>query len=138
MFAVSPASATTSLTTDGVWWQGLTEREKIIAIEGMLAGFNSAYVQGAATGVNWAIVAFKVPSAQVNKSTDAIIGAEMNAEPHFSKTFGVYRDEIDVWYEAHPRRTTISPDLLLSTCFADKPSLRPGQTCDDVGSALDK
>lgn len=138
LFAVAPAGATTSVTMDGVWWQGLSESEKIVAVEGMLAAFDSAYTAGAATGINWAVVAFKVPAAQVNKATDAIIREELHAGPEFSKTFGVYRDEINVWYEAHPKRTAISPDMLLSTCFADKPSFLPGQTCDDLGSTFDK
>ena len=64
-----------------------------------------------------AVAAFKVPSAQQNKALDALIREEVHGGPQFSKAFGVYRDEINVWYEAHPKRTAISPDLLLSTCF---------------------
>jgi hypothetical protein len=51
------------------------------------------------------------------------INALHTAAPSFSKTFGTYVDEIDVWYEVHPKSTDIGPAKLLNECFADKPEL---------------
>jgi hypothetical protein len=134
LFAAKPASATTSLTMDGVWWQTLSRDQKIIAVEGMLAGYHSGYGDGWNGGYRYAIRAYNVPlSKSVPLLTNSLV-ASATSEPAFSKTFGTYVDEIDVWYEAHPKRTSGFPADLLSRCFADA---GPGQFCESYGSAAD-
>lgn len=138
LFAVAPARATTSLTMDGAWWQGLSQGEKIVALQGILDGLDSGYDSGRTNGWFEAIHTFGVPFSQVQTASSKFINDPPPNKPQFSKTFRIYIDEINLWYEVHPKRTTVKPSGLLGYCFVDKPSFSPGATCDDFGKALDK
>lgn len=141
VFVSGPARATESVTFDGVWWQGLTRGEKIVALEGILAGIDSGYSSGWWGGGSYILNAYMTSqqrAAVMNRRFRTLTvesDAERAAAPAFSKTFGTYVDEIDVWYEAHPKRTSVEPVNLLEGCFANKPII---SSCDDVGSDLDK
>ena len=130
VFISAPVGATVTLTMDGVWWQALTHDEKVIAIQGAQAGLFSGYEAGHIDSWFEAIRTFKLPSSAFAK-----LG--LGKPPFFSKPFGTYVDEIDVWYEVHPKRTGIEPAQLLIDCFADKPAFSPAQ-CENLGSDADK
>jgi len=129
IFNSTPLGATTSVTMDGVWWQGIPSNAKVIAVQAILAGIDIGHTAGWFDGDSY--VANTYLTAQqtnarlkenFNKSMDEVNALRASA-PTFSKTFGTYVDEIDVWYEAHPKSTDIGPAKLLNECFADKPEL---------------
>ena len=135
VFVVTPARGTVSVSEDGAWWQGLTATEKVVALEGMLAGVDSGYISGHTDGYFYALLTFGVPPSKWEGNAAALSDERLAKKPKFSKAFGTYIDEINVWYEVHPKRTSIDPSDLLESCFADKPIL---PSCDDLGSDLDK
>ena len=137
VFISAPVGATTSVTMDGVWWQGLSQGEKLVAIQGLIAGMPMGYASGVTDGWWEAMNAFKVPTSQRQTATSKFLnGNPLAGKPQFSKSFGVYVDEINVWYEVHPKRTRETPAGLLGICFADKAS--PPGGCDNLGSDEDK
>jgi hypothetical protein len=131
VFISSPVGATVTITTDGVWWQALSRDQKITAMQGLQAGLTTGYFSGFLDAEIQVSLGLKLPVATVNKKI------ETNYQPVFSKSFGTYIDELDVWYEVHPKRTGIEPAQLLGDCFADKPAYGP-QDCEKLGSEADK
>jgi len=136
----APVGATVTLTMDGVWWQALTHDEKVIAVQGMAAGLFSGYDPAHTDGWFDAIETLKVPFTPANAKK-----LRFGNPPYFSKSFGTYVDELDAWYEVHPKRTGIEPAYLLIECFADKPRLSAASakiagmpTCETLGSDADK
>jgi len=132
IFISAPLGATVTLTMDGVWWQSLTQDEKVIAIQGIQAGLSSGYRAG------WfnAIRTFKVPP-KVRLTPEAAKKLGFVKPPYFSKSFGTYVDELDHWYEVHPKWTYILPANLLRDCFADEPAFSSAY-CEKLGSSEDK
>jgi len=131
LFASAPVGATTSITFDGVWWQGLSSNAKVVALQGILAGIDMGYTLGWFGGDLYISNTYMTPqqraaitNQKLKKSLDEV-DALRAAAPTFSKTFGTYVDEIDVWYEVHPKMTVIGPAQLLGDCFADNPAYSP-------------
>lgn len=119
VFVSGPARATESVTFDGVWWQGLRQAEKVVAIEGMLAGYDSGYRDGWLAGYYYAVFAYAVPFSKLQNATQTWNGMSKK-ETSFSKPFGTYIDEIDAWYEGHPDKLgTVYTSALLVDCFSD-------------------
>lgn len=138
VFISVPVGATTTLTTDGVWWQGLSEDEKTFTIEGMVSGYNRGYEAGRSDGWYEAIHVLKVPISEQTAASKFASEPPPPKKPKFSKTVGIYIDEINLWYKTHPKRTSISPSQLLDLCFVDEPLSPTGVTCDDIGKDADK
>jgi hypothetical protein len=143
LLAVAPVGATTSVTMDGVWWQGISSNAKVVAVQGILTGIDSGYTSGWFGGDLYIFSTYMTPqqrasitNARVTKSL-AEEDALRAAAPTFSKTFGTYVDEIVVWYEVHPKSTSIGPAQLLEECYADKPPLTASD-CDALGNAAAK
>jgi len=138
VFISTPVGATTSITFDGVWWQGLSSNAKVVALQGILAGIDMGYTSGWYGGDLYVSNTYLTPqqrTAVINQHAKKPLDeldALRAAAPTFSKTFGTYVDEINVWYEVHPKGTGIPPAQLLSGCFADKPDYDPA-TCDNIG-----
>lgn len=140
LFAVAPARATTSITLDGVWWQGLSDREKIVAVQGVLSGIGAGHSVGHTDGWKDAITVFKVSDSQINQILNQMSAGKplpYTKAPDFSQTFGIYVDEINLWYKIHPTRTFVEPGTLLGLCFGDKPVFE-ASVCDKFGSDQDK
>jgi hypothetical protein len=140
LLIAAPVEATTSLTMDGVWWQGLSQGEKVVAVQAMIVGLDSGYKLGHSDGVMDALgnlQGLPLTLAAVNKRLAAAKKIGLGDPPDFSQTFGTYVDEINVWYEVHPKRTSILPADILALCFDDKPILSPAD-CNSMGSNADK
>jgi hypothetical protein len=140
VFISAPVGATTTVTMDGVWWQGLAQSEKVVAVQAMIAGLDSGYKLGHSDGVMDALGNLQgspLTLAAVNNRLAAAKKIGLGDPPNFSQTFGTYGDEINVWYEVHPKRTSILPADLLALCFDDKPILTPAD-CNSMGSNADK
>jgi hypothetical protein len=134
LFATAPARATTSVTMDGVWWQGLSQLEKVVAVQGIINGIGMGYVLGHTAGRTDTYTLFKIPTETLLSTIQAgRVPPDSQNAPEFSKTFGVYVDEINVWYEAHPH-SSMRPDGLLGMCFADKP-VYTMEICEKMGAA---
>jgi hypothetical protein len=131
LFAVAPATATTT-TMDGVWWQGLSDAQKTVAVQAMLDGIASGYVLGHTHGRADTYTLFNIPDQTLMKAIQAgrVPPDSINA-PEFSKTFVVYVDEINLWYETHSK-TAMRPSFLLSECLSDKPTFST-EICESLG-----
>jgi len=137
LFAVAPARATTSVSEDGVWWQGLSANEKVVALQGIMTGISVGYVLGHAAGRTDTYQLFKVPESSLESAIMAgHVPPDSEIAPTFSKTFGTYVDEINVWYKVHPN-SSMEPSSLLGMCFADKPEFSL-EICATIGSNADK
>jgi len=129
VFISTPVGATTSITFDGVWWQGLSSNAKVVALQGILTGIDVGYAAGWFDGDLYVANTYMTPqqtNARLHESFDKTmngVNALRAAIPTFSKTFGTYVDEINVWYQVHPKSTDILPAKLLLDCFVDKPEL---------------
>ncbi len=108
----APAFATTTITMDGKWWQGLPQDSKVYVIQGMMV----AYTIGWIDGVGSLATAGPTPPETV-KDTMAYMG---KLAPDFSKSFGTYVHEIDDFYIDHPKSLDLSTGTVLG-CLADKP-----------------
>ena len=58
---IAPAAATTTITMDGAWWQDLSDAQKVVAVEAMIDGIGTGYVQGHVKGRANAYQLFNVP-----------------------------------------------------------------------------
>jgi hypothetical protein len=124
----APVGATTSVTMDGVWWQGLSEGEKVVALQGILAGLSTGYDQAYYDGAFAAMATFKVPV-----TSSAAIKVPHGTPPDFTKPFGTYIDELDLWYKTYPKAATVYSSYVLVWCFADKPRLSQAE-CGKLGT----
>ena len=137
LVATAPAAATTTITMDGVWWQGLSDAQKVVAVQAMIDGIGTGYVQGHVKGRANAYQLFNVPTDTILKTIQAgQMPPDSEGTPEFSKTFGVYVDEINVWYEAHSK-TAMRPSFLLAECLSDKPVFSM-EICEKIGSDTNK
>jgi hypothetical protein len=137
LFTVAPATATTTISMDGVWWQGLSDAQKVVAVQAMLSGIGTGYVQGHVKGRANAYQLFNVPTDAILKTIQAgKMPPDSLDAPEFSKTFGVYVDEITVWHEAHSK-TAMTPSFLLAECLSDKPTFSM-EICESLGKDATK
>jgi len=139
VFISTPVGASVSITMDGVWWQGLSDREKVVAVEGIITGIGSGYAVGHPDGWTDAVNMLKVSNSQIDQFFTKLASGkpvEYLTGPEFSKTFGVYVDEISLWYKVHPN-SSMGPAALLGMCFADKPKFSI-EICVTMGSKPDK
>jgi hypothetical protein len=98
LIASPPARATTSITMDGVWWQGLSSAQKTVAVQAMMTGIASGYVLGHAKGRTDTYQLFKIPEPALESAIQAgRVPPDSQNAPEFSKTFGIYVDELDLW-----------------------------------------
>ena len=115
---IAPAAATTTITMGGVWWQGLSDAQKVVAVEAMIDGIGTGYVQGHVKGRANAYQLFNVPTDTILKRIQTgQMPPDSQHAPEFSKTFGVYVDEINVWYEAHSK-TAMRPSFFSPSASA--------------------
>lgn len=129
--------ATEFVTMDGVWWQTLSEHDQITAVKAMLPAIHVGYVSGRVDGFFEAVEAFRrvIPYNKEEPIIDNWHRTSVSREPEFTHTFGVYIDQINVWFEAHPKRTSSLPADLLFFCLADKPEIK--DNCKTWDSAAD-
>ena len=128
-------AAAEGIEFDGAWWQSLNNHDQLMAVKGMIAALDLATCSSGQPVLEMRSASFVCPNWSDGKKQEHLA---------FSKTFGVYIDEITDFYTRHPKRLMAPmPAELLKDCFADDPEishLPPGSTvssCDDVGSAQD-
>jgi hypothetical protein len=96
----SNATEVTYVNFDGVWWQGLTRVDKLLAVQGMLVGYHGGYSDAGSD--TWADcrAAMQLPPSQCDGQMKRL----NLQEPSFSdRSFGTIADRIDSVYENHPR-----------------------------------
>lgn len=117
----SPTPATQLVSFDGTWWTSLTDDEQVTAIEGLLggyqAGFNNGYIRALSND------RYHYHSTR----TDAQAVGDPDSHQYFSKTFGVYQQEVTDFYSQHPSSTDVLVGDVMA-CLSDKPQF----TCDSV------
>lgn len=116
-----PTSATEYVNTDGVWWTGLTSDEQLVAVPALISSFELAY--------NFGFVRATLLDRLHYHSTRSL--AQTSGDPEstfsFTKSFGVYQQEITDFYSAHPNATAVLVSSVLE-CLVDNPFF----TCDQV------
>ncbi len=86
----------------------------------MIDGIGEGYVLGHASGRTDTYTLFKIPTQTLLSTIQAgRVPRDSQGQPEFSKTFGIYVDQINLWYKIHPQ-STLRPNGLLGMCFADK------------------
>jgi len=131
VFVSAQAGATVTLSMDGVWWQSLTRGEKVVAVQAVITGISTGYALGHSNGWSDTLDIFKLTPTGADARK---LG--YGKPPHFSKSFGTYVDELDLWYEGHSK-TSIGPSALLAWCFDDNPEFS-ASVCETLGSDADK
>ena len=115
------AIATEVVSFDGVWWTSLTEDEQLTAIEGIIGGYGSGYNNGYIAAADNNILHYHSTRSAAQLTGDP----QYNA--HFSKTFGVYQQEVTDFYSAHTSSMKVDVSDVMS-CLVDDPQF----TCDQV------
>jgi hypothetical protein len=137
LFAVVLAGATTSVTMDGVWWQGLSKLEKAVAVQALIDGISTEYVLRHTIGRTDTYKLFNVPTQTLLSAIQAgRVPPDSQNAPVFSKTFGIYIDELDLWYKVHSKMS-MTPSHLLADCFSDKPVFE-ASICETLGNDTNK
>jgi hypothetical protein len=110
--AVLPARSTTTVTADGVWWNGLGESAQVTAVQAGLSSFQAGFESGTIAAMQYVIAAHVRPTA----TTYATINDELG--PRCSKTFGLYVSEITDYYTRNPEKMN-TPIGTMMFCLAD-------------------
>jgi hypothetical protein len=95
-----PASAASSVTFDGEWWQGLSSADKTTAVQGMLAGYSSGYSKGVADSGTTLLVHVALVESHMTSGLYNIIVTQH--PPSMNATAGVIIDRLDNLYAEHP------------------------------------
>jgi len=99
MHGSAKATETIVVTEDGAWWTSMTRGEKLIAVEGMLVGYDAGYESGVFEA------AFKAVPTSANDLPRWVTPA-LKAQPDMSnRTFATTIDHLDAIFEHHPERS---------------------------------
>lgn len=111
MCSALPSGATESVSFDGVWWQQLLSPEKTVAVQGMLVGRDSGYLDGYSAGAGRL---FDDPFYKLGLQRSSLADKK-RAEKQYEKigsyptdkvgddiTFGTIVDKIDAVYRDNP------------------------------------
>ena len=134
----SVAGATTTITTDGLWWAALSDGDKAVIIlastNAYQAGWEIREVEAAVQdSSSWMSEAsrFQDSAAQTSARFAWRYKFQKNhkvALPSFNaKKIGAYIDRVNQFYSTYPNSETLEFGYVL-TCIAD----RPLKTCDQV------
>jgi hypothetical protein len=133
----SVAGATETVSTDGVWWNGLDDHEKAVAMFAATSAYQAGYFQGQMQMANREYIVdlelwdhFKVPFQQAVAFTskDENIHRSAVQTPDFSgRPVGSYIEGVNAFYDSHPDKTTIDFAYVLQ-CVQNNPT----KTCDKV------
>jgi hypothetical protein len=142
---LSAAGATETLSTDGVWWNGLTPNEKAAVMFGATSAYTRGYSYGvveerldsgrammaASDSLHWT-------TAQQLKVMDAITKARKTLTPRHvpdfsSKPIKAYIDGMDYFYSNHPEASKLDfswvfaciQNTLTETCDEAAQNARP-------------
>lgn len=118
----SRVSATDFIGFDHAWWDALNVDEQVTVVQGLMAGFEAGFNDGAIHGGNYVMVQHGIANTSAN-AKDLLSQASVS----FSETFGHYKDAIDNFYVNHPSASTIYVGEIMA-CLADTPVF----TCDQV------
>jgi hypothetical protein len=117
----APANATDLVSFDGTWWTSLTDEQQVVAIQGLLSGYEDGYNSGyIAAGVN------DVNHYHSTRSQAQLAG-DPNGNVHFSKTFGTYQQEVTDFYSQYRSSINVTVGNVMS-CLSDDPQF----TCAQV------
>jgi hypothetical protein len=100
-----PVGATEYVSSDGAWWIAASDLQKVLMVQGLIAGLEEGWVAGAS-----AVYSFS-PSAKPYQTA-------LKYDLQFSKSFGAYVDRIDA-VEADGGAQKI-PLAIVMICLADK------------------
>jgi len=100
-----PTSATDYVSTDGIWWVDATGLQKVVIVQGLIAGLEGGFEAGASAVYYFSLSAKPYQSA-------------LKLELKFSKSFGAYVDLIDaVELDKGARNIPLATVMI---CLADK------------------
>lgn len=132
------ASASTTVTFDSVWWNGLSQDEQIVAVEGAIDSYQQGYTNGA-IALSGTVHDYMLQHVKVS-DRDSIATAMYHAldkmpkmTPIFSKTFGTYIHGISDFYSNFPDASKVTIGGIV-VCLADKPE----RSCEQVAKAASK
>ena len=117
------ATETTFVTFDGAWWTGLTNPEKLIAVQGMLVGYHGGYSDGAFAVVEkQASMRFKTSNPRV---VEGKIYREVLSESHAGqdRNFAQIIRQLNLYFVNHPEHAS---NLVSEEMFC---ALNSGQDC---------
>lgn len=120
-FLSTPAGATDAVSFDGVWWTGLSDSEQVVAVEAIIAGFDTGYNDG------YIRAALNDNAHYHSTRSTAQLTDDPETHQVFSKTFGAYQQEITDFYSAHTKSMTVTVGDVMA-CLSDDPQY----TCDQV------
>lgn len=107
-------TATQNVTFSFSWWSGLSDTEKLSAIQATIDAYQAGYLDGLIRGS-------RASGGKVPKETFR------QYFPFFSGTVGFYRDAVSQFYSSHPdaQRATIGQ---IMSCLSQMPLY----TCDEI------
>lgn len=131
MVIVLPAGSTTLVVFDGEWWSSLDRGEKVMAVQGMLAGYEWGFKTGAtraATGMaNRTLALLRKAHLSQAQLSEAEIQYNYQAgtviaslEPSLgSPSFGTIVDRLDAIYNGHPKLAREEIGLFVECAASD-------------------
>ena len=135
----SIGGATETISTDGVWWNTLTESEKDIAMFAATSAYAQGYVQGEVRRASYQSDLDRARDEHFKISADveyAELIWEMSYAGHhpfpkgpafWDRGIGSYVERMNYFYSSHPERSELNFSVVLQ-CIEDYPS----KSCDAV------
>lgn len=137
------STTVTYLTTDGIWWEGLSDEDRVVAVQGMLAGFNAGYnnalaqalfdVADTAAKKTGPFVYSKLSNVEIANRFNGIMKQVQRERPSFAyRAFSKTADIITSTYENHPALAKTDVSVFVA-CAATN-----GFNCDKLAKSLDR
>ena len=95
-------SAADTVTLDGTWWNSLSQAEKIVAVQGMLAGYSAGYTQRTLDVID------DTPPSDLKAVKEVLSFRPMRDDTGTGITFGSIVARIDAVYDNHPEAVAYS------------------------------
>ena len=105
---------------DGNWWKALSDNEKLAVTQTLDDAIPIAFINGYSTAQGY----FK---ASLSKA-DYDSSVPTSLLPVYGKSFGVYRSEIDDFYNHHPEAISATVSQVFG-CLSDNGA---GLSCDQI------
>jgi len=128
VLAIRGAAAGTEIVAfDGVWWQSLTRQQQLVAVAGMLSGYEAGYAQG-----NLDDQKARASQNSVNAKSRAATVERIIAGAHTGSDFSftTIADRISAVYRDHPKLVRF-PVSLFYRCAMIEPEGCEGTTQKD-------